>query len=170
MRSRFRRAHKQAPELDITAFMNLMVILVPFLLITAVFSQVNIVEMNLPKASDESEPPPELPKFMLELVVRKDAIEVYDRPGSLLKTFRKKDGAYDLKALSKLLQTLKSRFPEEQTAMLMLEPDVEYEYLIQVMDTVRVVEVERAGRKVQAELFPEIGLGDAPAASVGGGR
>ncbi|MBA1331805.1 biopolymer transporter ExbD, partial [Candidatus Endoriftia persephone str. Guaymas] len=38
MRRRSRRLHEEA-ELNITAFMNLMVILVPFLLITASFSR-----------------------------------------------------------------------------------------------------------------------------------
>ena len=40
--------HKEVVELNITAFMNLMVVLVPFLLITAVFSQVAILDLNLP--------------------------------------------------------------------------------------------------------------------------
>ncbi len=163
MRSRFRRAHKPSPELDITAFMNLMVILVPFLLITAVFSQVNILEMNLPKAADdEVQDPQEPPAFLLEIVVRQNVIEVSDRPGRLLKTFPKENGSYDFQAISNLLQTLKSRFPDEQVAMLMLEPEVEYDYLIRMMDIVRVVEVEQNGKKVQAELFPDIALGDAP--------
>ncbi len=169
MRTRFRRAHKQSPELDITAFMNLMVILVPFLLITAVFSQVNILEMSLPKAADEAQAPEEPPAFLLEIVLRQDVIEVSDRPGRLLKAFPKReDGSYDFQAISKLLQILKSRFPDEQVAMLMLEPDVEYDYLIKMMDVVRVVEVEQNGKTVQAELFPDIALGDAP--EVGAGK
>ncbi len=164
MRSRFRRAHKQSPELDITAFMNLMVILVPFLLITAVFSQVNILEMNLPKAADEQQAPAEPPAFLLEIVLRQNVIEVSDRPGRLLKAFPKENGSYDFQAISNLLQTRKSRFPDEQVAMLMLEPDVEYDYLIKMMDIVRVVEFEQDGKTVQAELFPDIALGDAPEA------
>jgi len=51
MRSRRRIRRQNDPvELDITAFMNLMVILVPFLLITAVFSRMAILELNLPSA------------------------------------------------------------------------------------------------------------------------
>ena len=53
MRSRFRRRRRsQDPgDINITAFMNLMVILVPFLLITAVFSRITILELNLPTAA-----------------------------------------------------------------------------------------------------------------------
>ena len=82
MASRFRHKHRPATDLDITAFMNLMVILVPFLLITAVFNQVSILEMNLPeqKAAENktNEKPPE---FQLEIVLRKDTLQVYDKPG-----------------------------------------------------------------------------------------
>lgn len=51
---RRRHSHKTSvqTELNITAFMNLMVILVPFLLMTAVFTHLTILELNLPKAQD----------------------------------------------------------------------------------------------------------------------
>ncbi len=42
------------PTLNITAFMNLMVVLTPFLLITAVFSRMAILELNLPGDGSES--------------------------------------------------------------------------------------------------------------------
>lgn len=43
-----RKRMQETVELNITAFMNLMVILVPFLLITAVFSRMTVLELNLP--------------------------------------------------------------------------------------------------------------------------
>ena len=46
-----RRYDGESTELNITAFMNLMVILVPFLLITAVFSRLAVLELNLPGSS-----------------------------------------------------------------------------------------------------------------------
>ena len=52
-RVRIRRGDKTPPELNITAFLNLMVILVPFLLITAVFSHMSILDLNLPPASQQ---------------------------------------------------------------------------------------------------------------------
>jgi len=167
MRSRFRRIHRQPPELDITAFMNLMVILVPFLLITAVFNQVNILEMNLPDQKTETPAKDEKPpKFQLELILRQDKLVVGDRPGRVLKTFPllSKEKGYDLKAVSKLLRELKARFPEQTASTLLLEPEVPYERLVQVMDTVRLLEVKQDGKTIQAELFPDIALGDAPAA------
>ena len=50
-RHHYRRRSKDAHELDVTTFLNLMVVLVPFLLITAVFSRLTIVELNLPSSA-----------------------------------------------------------------------------------------------------------------------
>jgi biopolymer transport protein ExbD len=43
-----RKYIQETVELNITAFLNLMVILVPFLLVTAVFSRITVLELNLP--------------------------------------------------------------------------------------------------------------------------
>ena len=47
-------------------------------------------------------------------------------------------------------------------ATLLLEPELTYEQLIRVMDTVRVVPVQQDERIVYAELFPDVSIGDAP--------
>ena len=50
-RHHYRRRTGETPELDMTTFLNLMVVLVPFLLITAVFSRITIVELSLPSSA-----------------------------------------------------------------------------------------------------------------------
>lgn len=164
MRARFRRHRQQDGDLDITAFMNLMVILVPFLLITAVFNQTNILEMNLPEQADNAQAPDKPPEFALEVIIREDKLQVGDKPGRILKSFPMIEGQHDLAGVSALLQELKARFPEHTAATLLLEPDVPYEHLIQVMDAVRMFEQESAGQAIQVELFPDMAMGDAPKA------
>lgn len=163
MRNRFNRRHRHqdAGDINITAFMNLMVILVPFLLITAVFSRITILELNLPAAaaSDAQDTPQ---AFNLEIVVRSDGIEVGDREGSLIRRLPLKDGSQDYEALSELLQQVKARFPDKLDATLLLEADTGYETMVQVMDNVRMARVVQSGSVVSAELFPEISIGDAP--------
>ena len=164
-RSGRRRRHETA-ELNITAFMNLMVILVPFLLITAVFSRLAVLELNLPSASTETNELLE-GKFNLEVTIREDLIQVGDRRTGVIKTFKADDAGHDYHALGDLLKELKARFPAQTEATLLLEPDVSYDVLVQVMDTVRVAVLREEERMVRAELFPEISIGDAPL--VGGG-
>lgn len=162
-RLRFRKRRKQdAAELNITAFMNLMVILVPFLLMTAVFSRLAVLELNLPSSQSEPSEPPE-PELTLEITVRDGGIEVGDRSGGVLSRFERTEGGHDLAALAQYLERVKRQFPDKLEATLLLEPDVSYEVLVEVMDTVRVAErVDARGERVRSELFPEISIGDAP--------
>ncbi len=158
---RWRHRHKETAEINITAFMNLMVILVPFLLITAVFSRLAVLELNLPTSQgQQNEDPPQ--EMMLEITVRDGLIEVGDRNGGLLTSIQSSATGYDLERLSDFLQRIKERFPDKTDATLLLEPDISYEVLVQVMDAVRVVEQEEDELLVKAELFPEIAIGDAP--------
>lgn len=162
MISRQHRARRTEPaELQITAFMNLMVVLVPFLLITAVFSQLAVLELNLPDpsaTSSENEPPPR----SLSVVIRDSGLTVLDAGGPI-QTLPSTDSVYDLQGLSELLLTIKERLPKEQKITLLLEPSVSYEVLVHVMDAVRLTP------DGSAEMFPAISIGDAPAAAAGGG-
>jgi biopolymer transport protein ExbD len=158
-----RQRSKEAVELNITAFMNLMVILVPFLLITAVFSRLAILELTLPGAQSQSAELNE-PEFQLEITVRENAIEIGDRNAGLLSRIANTEDGYDLEELSGYLQQVKQRFPDKSDATLLLEQDISYQVLVEVMDVVRVAEnVDESAREViRRELFPEISIGDAP--------
>jgi biopolymer transport protein ExbD len=154
----YRRRDKETPELDMTTFMNLMVVLVPFLLITAVFSRITIAELDLPSANSA---PPAEPTFRVEVVVREAGLEIMD--GSQVIAAIPKDGdAYDLSKLSEYLVQIKREFPEKQDASVLLEPEIAYDHLIQVMDVVRSVETQDGGQPTRADLFTAISIGDAP--------
>ena len=45
---RIRRPRKPVAHLEVTAFINVIVVLVPFLLSTAVFSRLSVIELSLP--------------------------------------------------------------------------------------------------------------------------
>jgi hypothetical protein len=96
--------------------------------------------------------------------VRGDSIEVGDRYNGMLSRFANLGSDYDLAALSDFLLEVKSRFPDKADATLLLEPDISYEVVVEVMDTIRVADrVPDGGRQsVRYELFPEISIGDAP--------
>jgi biopolymer transport protein ExbD len=169
MKRHWRKKHLSEPaEVNITAFMNLMVILVPFLLITAVFSRITILELNLPtpgsanQAAKQDEPE----KLQLEVIVRQQSIEIGDRKRGLLNLVAvTPDGAH-LQQVSDRLQQIKARFPDKLDVTLLLEADIPYERLVEMMDTLRVAQVKQDDEIVTAELFPAISIGDAPPASV----
>ena len=161
IRSRRGRRNTETAELNITAFMNLMVILVPFLLITAVFSRLAILELNLPGSSNEPADPQEL-TFQLEVIVRNDQIVVGDRNMGALGVYPNGADGYDFEALSKKLAEIKDRYPDKTDAAILLEPDISYDTLVQVMDRVRIEEVVADDSVDRKDLFPDISIGDAP--------
>ncbi|MGB5347398.1 MAG: biopolymer transporter ExbD [Woeseia sp.] len=156
-----RRRNTETAELNITAFMNLMVILVPFLLITAVFSRLAILELNLPGSSSEPADDQEQ-VFQLEIIVRTDRIEVGDRNVGVLGVYRIGVDGYDFDAMSKKLAELKDAYPDKTDASILLESEIPYDTLVQVMDRVRVAENVVEDSIVRTDLFPEISIGDAP--------
>lgn len=157
-----RRKHKhQDVELNITAFLNLMVILIPFLLITAVFSRVTVLELNLPSKNSISKQEEKI-KLQLELVVRKDSFEIRDANLGRIKYFARTDEKTNWKMFTDILVEIKARFPEEQSITLLLEPKINYKTLIKVMDRVRYADVVQIVEVVTVELFPNVSIGDAP--------
>ncbi len=155
------RRNVETAELNITAFMNLMVILVPFLLITAVFSRLAILELNLPGSSTESAEPEE-PTFQLEVTVRTDRLEIGDRNQGVMGVYESSPDGYDLDSLSKKLAEIKQRYPEKTDAAILFEADIAYDTLVQVYDRVSVREEVEDGSIVRYDLFPVISIGDAP--------
>jgi biopolymer transport protein ExbD len=170
IRRRGRHRDTDTAELNITAFMNLMVILVPFLLITAVFSRLAILELNLPGSSSEPVEPQEQ-VFQLEIIVRAEKIEIGDRNQGLLASYPSDDEGYDFAAVSMKLVELKKRYPEKTEASILLEQEIAYDTLVQIMDTVRLAETVEGENDdksiVRSDLFPDISIGDAPV--LGGG-
>jgi len=97
------------------------------------------------------------------VVVRKDSLQVEDRNSGPLASFPNHDGAYDYEGLSQYLERVKSKYPDKTEATVLLEPDIPYDVVVQVMDRTRVLEVNAGLNVVPYELFPDVSLGDAPA-------
>jgi biopolymer transport protein ExbD len=157
----YRARHRAgADEMNITAFLNLMVVLIPFLLLSAVFSRLTILQLNLP---GESAPSTATAALQLEVIVRADGIDVADRGTGLLKRLPNVASGYDYAGLNDYLQTVKSRYPQVTDATILLQPDTPYDIVVQAMDAVRSFTATQGGSARMAELFPDISIGDAPA-------
>ena len=160
-RHHYKRRVSTTYEIDVTTFLNLMVVLVPFLLITAVFSRLTIVELNLPSAAGG--PTNNQDNFRVEVIVREAGMEI-SNGSAMIASIPKKDEEYDLESLSELIVELKREYPNQEEASVLMEPRIPYDYLIQVMDVVRSIEVP-TGVEDEFELyalFSDISVGDAP--------
>ena len=157
-----KRERQETAAPDVTTFLNLMVVLVPFLLITAVFSRVTIMELSVPTSGGGSAS--NTPNYTIEVIVRKAGLEIANG-SSVVAAIPKKDNQYDMEMLSEMLMRLKAQYPEKEDATVLMEPEIEYDYLIQIMDALRgaEVQVEEGSDEVKKMvLFSEISIGDAP--------
>jgi biopolymer transport protein ExbD len=168
-RSKFKQ---REAELDITSFMNLMIILVPVLLMSMVFSHVSILDLKLPDSSSSSTPTEDPKDEALELVITSDALVVNypaGRPKRIIEKIEDEETGelvYDFVFLSTFLQEIKRTFElneiEKDDIMILSQPDTDYQTIVTAMDTVRSYQTVQALSVVEAALFPVISLGDAP--------
>jgi biopolymer transport protein ExbD len=171
---RKRRLKKQDADLDITSFMNLMIVLVPVLLLNMVFSHITVLDLKLPDLSSESQAQEEEQEDQtLELIILPDELLVNYPAGVPVKRLQKiedeetGDKVYDFKLLSDTLQevkrVLKNQEIDKDDILILSQPDTDYQTIVKAMDTVRSFKAVVAASVVEAELFPVISLGDAPA-------
>ena len=164
-----------------------MVVLVPFLLITAVFSRVTVMELSLPAGGTSSASDKQ--QLSIEVIVRQKGLEIgngkqvlarfpllktedivadnddtgFDDTGNL-----DTSKLYDTKLLAQYLTKIKAKYPDKTDALVLMESDIEYRVLIRIMDAVRSTFVRQPGGEGEADvlqqvvLFPDISIGDAP--------
>jgi len=155
----------EAAELDVTPFMNLMIVLVPVLLLSMVFTHTTVIELNFPTGEGATEAfDPDA--VHLEVQVKAGEMLVADGRGGVIKAVPMKDGQHDYAQLTAVLQEVKRRMPEKQDITVLLEEETDYQTLVRVMDRVRSYPTVQGLDVVQAELFPVISLGDTPKAKV----
>ncbi|MCG2579617.1 MAG: biopolymer transporter ExbD [Marinobacter sp.] len=166
-----KRRELEEADIDITAFMNLMIVLVPVLLMSMVFNHIAILELNLPDLTGAQTASAEKNR-QLEVVLRESAIEVYYPSGRLVKTIdnikgeEPENSRHDFKTLSTVLQEIKRKLAasnvDKRDALLLSEAGVSYQSLVFTMDALRSAKTVVVADEVDVELFPEISLGDAP--------
>ena len=169
MKRKHRRLRSEA-DLDITAFMNLMIVLVPILLINMIFAHTSVLELNFPTQDQSSVLDDK--SLQLQVMIFEDKLVVADNQGGVIKEISNSSqnaesgalstGAYDFAMLGKVMQELKSRVPDKKDITVMARKDTSYQTLVSVMDKVRSYRTVVAGSVVNAELFPEVSIADAP--------
>jgi biopolymer transport protein ExbD len=164
----FRYKHRPTDnaELDITSFMNLMIVLVPVLLLTLTFTQLAVHEIELPELTGGSIASAES-QAELEVVVDHEGFSIYypDRRSLLqqvpMRESESGEKAYDFVTLSAVMQEIKSQLSNHRGVIVLAAEDLDYQNLVSTMDAVKSYRTVIAASVVEVELFPEISLGDA---------
>lgn len=123
-------------ELNIVPVIDLMSVLIVFLLITAVWNQVSMIQLGTSvygkKTNDQEIVPPKSLEIALRLDVQRNGFVVVI--GNTTKPIPFKEGTYDLERLKEELALIKERYPEKEDIFLSIDDDLEYEAMVLGMD------------------------------------
>jgi biopolymer transport protein ExbD len=139
-------------DLNLAPFLSLFVALIPMLLLTAMFQEVGIINLYLPTLEEALLQDNQ--DFTLAIAVTTTEISLMKDEEVLLKE-KIEDGVELARLTEKLTQALsqlKKEAPDKKDAVLLLDSQIRYEMIIEIMDAVRV--------KGDQELFPDISLAD----------
>ena len=162
-------ANKGELPVNLVPMIDVMTVLVLYLLVGTIFRQFTVLQLNLP-GPNQAVPVEERPPLDLKVVLRAQRLEVHDRNGTVRVLDNIPDNrpaaggnaAYDTASLGTLLAEVKRLNADEETVTLLLEPDIKYDALVQVMDAVRVFPPGSAELTQGIPMFPSIAIGDAP--------
>lgn len=124
-------------ELNLVPFIDLMSVMITFLLITAVWSQVSMIQIGSSvygkKTNDQTTEPPPLADIPLRLDVKNEGFRVVIGDKKIIVP-KKNDGTYDKEQLVVHFQEIKAKYMSKEDAMITVDDEVQYEYLILGMD------------------------------------
>lgn len=158
-------AHAQDENVNLVPIMNLFVVLIPFLLMSAAFFNISVINASVPALQKERT---DLAKsdVAVTMMVRMQpetftitaSSDVLPRSElDLLRAEipRDREGK-GLKEFSDHLLACKQRYPKSETMLLVPDASIEYQEVIAAMDSGRWVEEEQEGTKVRYDLFPNV--------------
>jgi biopolymer transport protein ExbD len=185
MRSlRLRRSRQKAPvdsNVDLVPMMCLLCILIPMLLVTAVFERLAALNTHLPHAStiggaeEAGKAPEKQGTGVVELRVgvhargfRVEGTLSHDPSGKEKDVYQdiaydiplKGEEEYDLDTLRQTLLSLKQQYPRHEEVVLLVDDAIPYDVIVQTMDTCREEVYEDQGEVIRHALFPNIALSE----------
>lgn len=133
------KGHAGETELNLTAVMNIFLILIPFLLLTAVFVKISILEFSLPNLSKKSaETSAQKPKSVIlnVLSIKESGFELKS-PELNFSPIDKKNELFNWEVLVEQLNKIKDTYPDSEEIIITPVNTIKYDTIISVMDRCR---------------------------------
>lgn len=167
MFNRWHRALDESADLELIPVMNLFMVLIPFLLMGAAFYHVGAISTSLPTHTPDDSDVPKTPATVtVNLVIAPAELQMTasstslddEQLQALGASWSKKDGKHDTRALQNQLRTIKERYPQSNTLIVLPHPDLDYQSLVGVLDAAREYKAEpdAKGDPKFADLFPVV--------------
>jgi biopolymer transport protein TolR len=123
-------------EVNLIPFIDLMSVLITFLLITAVWTQVSMIQLGSSiygkKTSDQIIPPPKMADIPLRLDVKESGFRLIVGPEKYV--FEKKNREWSTAELLERLAVVRQMYPDKADATVTVDNEVPYEKMILGMD------------------------------------
>lgn len=125
-------------ELNLVPFIDLMSVLITFLLISAVWTQVSMIQLGAsfasPQLDDQQTPPtpPPLEDLVLRLDIKTTGYVLY--VGKDVKNIPLVDNEYDKATLLTYLEQVKQMYPDKGGVKLAIQDEIIYDHVVTAMD------------------------------------
>lgn len=127
----------QESELNITAVMNIFLILIPFLLLTAVFVRIAVIEFSLPSNQKSSTTEaPQRDAVVTVIAINEKGFDLKTQ-GMKFSFINKKKENFDFQTLVQNLQKVKALHVETEDIIIAPHSATKYDTIIKVMDRCR---------------------------------
>lgn len=130
-------------ELNVMPLMNLFVVLIPLLLLSAVFIEVSVIDMNQ-SSSDEPQEMPEQEPLALAVHIAKAGYVVRGNGIEPRTVVRSSNDEITRNRLTEILREIVASHPENQNIQIVAQETTVYEEIIAVMDIARTAGLPRA--------------------------
>jgi biopolymer transport protein ExbD len=157
--------YAQDEDVNLVPIMNLFVVLIPFLLMSAAFFHISVINASVPALQKDKT---DLAKseVAVTMMVRMEpesftitaSSDTLSREelAKLRAEIPRKGEGKGLQDLSDHLLACKQRYPKSETMLLVPDASIQYQEVIGAMDSGRWVEMEQEGAKARYELFPNV--------------
>ena len=147
-------------ELNLTPIMNIFMIIIPFLLLTAVFAKTAIIDIYLPQ-EDKAVTSNPADAGNIEILTIKTTEKGFELGGTGSGiSIPKSNGDLNFKGLSNELIKIKGKYPKQEEVILLFARDISYDLVVKVMDAARETTEIIDGKSVKRMLFPSPSLGE----------
>jgi biopolymer transport protein ExbD len=161
---RNRKINDTDTDIDMVPIMNMFLVLIPFLLSSASFFDINAIHTSVPvkqtKVNQDNPQTNETKTIIPVIEMKANTIELYALSEQVavndLKkwdiSLKKQGEQFPLADIQRYLQDMKKHYPESDTILVIPDDNILYETIIQTMDVARNTN--------QNQLFPNVVLSD----------
>ena len=164
-RQRIGNGYPETEDVNLVPIMNLFVVLIPFLLMSAAFFHISVINASVPALQKERTDLAKSDVAVTMMVrMKPEAFTITASSDTLpraelaeLRAEIPREGeGKGLQGFTDHLLACKQRYPKSETILLVPDASIEYQEVIAAMDSGRWAELAQEGETVRYDMFPNV--------------